>query len=77
MEADGKTTGWFQEGEIPLSFFLSSAPSASVAHSFPTFCSLNGRTGATKAKLHLANLLVNSALLAVELQRPKVPPGTD
>jgi len=75
VEVDGKMTEWLSEGEKPLSFFPSFSPLASVPNSFPTSCSLNGRTAATKAKLHLASLLVSSALLAVEFQRSKVPLG--
>lgn len=39
-----------------MSFFPSFAPLASVPHSFFTYCSLNGRPGAIKAKLHLGSL---------------------
>lgn len=39
-----------------MSFFPSFAPLASVPHSFSTYCSLNGRPGAIKAKLHLGSL---------------------
>lgn len=39
-----------------MSFFPSFAPLASVPYSFSTYCSLNGRPEAIKAKLHLGSL---------------------
>lgn len=46
-----------------------------VPHSFPTSCSLNGKAGAAEAHLHSLSLPVTPMLLAVELQRPRVPPA--
>lgn len=55
-----------------MSFLPSFSTFTDVSHSFPTSFFLNGRTGATKTKLHIATLLVTSALLTVELLTSKV-----